>query len=168
MIVLSDDQARLLELFERLPADLQEQAIEVLGRLNDRDTHAGPFGWLLGYHYVEAGPGHARCTLEIADIHLNPSGVAHGGVLCTLADAALGAAAHHTVEAGQRCVTAELKVNFLKAIRPGRVTATATVVHKGSRLVVVTGEVHDDAGALVGVALGTFAVIAREKKEAAG
>ena len=168
MTALTDDQARLLELFERLPADLQEQAIGVLERLNDRDTHAGPFGWLLGYQYVEAGQGHARCTLEIADLHLNPSGVAHGGVLCTLADAALGAAAHHTLEPGKRCVTAELKVNFLKAIRPGRVMATATVVHKGSRLVVVTGEVHDDAGALLGVALGTFAVIARGKNQTAG
>ena len=115
MTVLTDDQARLLELFERLPADLQGQAIEVLDHLNDRDTHAGPFGWLLGYHYVEAGPGQARCTLEIADVHLNSSGVAHGGVLCTLADAALGAAAHHSQELGLRFVTDELKVNFYKA-----------------------------------------------------
>jgi acyl-coenzyme A thioesterase PaaI-like protein len=97
MTALSEKQARLLELFDRLPAEAQAEALDALDRLADRDPHAGPFGWLLGYHYVASGPGHARCTLEITGIHLNPSGVAHGGVLCTLADAAMGAAAYKTL-----------------------------------------------------------------------
>jgi len=52
-------------------------------------------------------------------------------------------------------------VNCLKPILPGRVTANATVLHKGGRLVVVSGEIHNEAGDLVGVALGTFVIIRR-------
>jgi uncharacterized protein (TIGR00369 family) len=163
-MTLGDRQARLLELFDRLPPEVQGQAIEAIDHLTDRDAHAGAFGWLLGYHYVDAELGHARCILDVTDIHLNSSGVAHGGVLCTLADAAMGAAAYNSLEPDQRCVTAELKVNFLKPIVPGRVTAGATIVQKGTRLIVVTAEMHDEAGDLVGIALGTFAIIARDRR----
>ena len=158
----TDSQTRLLELFERLPPELGPLALETLERLAERDGHAGPFGWLLGYHYVEAGPGHARCVLDVAEPHLNPSGVAHGGILCTLADAAMGAAVYWMLEPDQRCVTAELKVNYLKPVPPGLITAGATVVQKGNRLAVVTAEIHDAAGDMVGVALGTFAIIRRD------
>jgi uncharacterized protein (TIGR00369 family) len=163
-----DKHALLQELFEQLPAHVQAQALAAVERLTDRDPHAGPFGWLLGYHYPETDAGHARCIMDVTDIHLNPSGVAHGGVLCTLADAAMGAAAQDALEPDQRCVTAELKVNFLKAIPPGRIIADATVVHSGSRLVVATAEIHNADGDLVGVALGTFAVIARGKRHTSG
>jgi len=161
MAGLSDTQNRLLELFDQIPTELQPMALATLERLQSPDQHAGPFGWLLGYRYLETGPGHARCTLDVAQPHLNPSGVAHGGVLCTLADAAMGAAIHWMLDPNQRCVTAELKVNCLKPILPGRVTANATVLHKGGRLVVVSGEIHNAAGELVGVALGTFAIVRR-------
>lgn len=164
MTHVTDTQARLLELFRQLPAEVQAQALEAVEHLTRRDAHAGPFGWLLGYHYPEAGGDHARCVMDITDIHLNPSGVAHGGVLCTLVDAAMGAAAYDALGPELRCVTAEIKVNFLKAIPPGRITASATVLHKGSRLVVASAEVHNTAGDLVGIALGTFAVIARSKR----
>ncbi len=161
MATLNDTQSRLLELFDQIPPELHSMALDTLERLQTPDPHAGPFGWLLGYRYIETSPGHARCTLDVAEPHLNPGGVAHGGVLCTLADAAMGAAVHWMLEPDQRCVTAELKVNCLKPILPGRVTASATVLHKGGRLVVVSGEIHNEAGELVGVALGTFAIVRR-------
>lgn len=164
MSELSETQAHLLQLFKQLPDDIQAEALLAVENLTDRDPHAGPFGWLMGYHYSEASTGHSRCEMEIGAVHLNPSGVAHGGVLCTLIDSAMGAAAYNALEPDQRCVTAELKINFLKAIPPGRITAVANVLHRGSRLVVASAEVHNADGELVGIGIGTFAVIARSKR----
>lgn len=166
MATLNDTQSRLLSLFDQIPTELQSMALATLERLQKPDPHSGPFGWLLGYRYVEAGPGQARCTLDVGEPHLNPGGVAHGGVLCTLADAAMGAAVHWMLDPDQRCVTAELKVNCLKPILPGRIIASATVIHKGGRLVVVSSEIHSEAGDLVGVALGTFAIVRRTPAKA--
>jgi uncharacterized protein (TIGR00369 family) len=56
-------------------------------------------------------------------------------------------------------VTAELKLNYLAPVISGVVTATASVVNIGRRLAVVTCEVHDATGKLVGLAQGTFAII---------
>jgi uncharacterized protein (TIGR00369 family) len=129
----SDQQTRLLELFEGLPPALQSTALQAVEHLAGREPHTGPFGWLMGYRCIETGAGRARYILDVDAMHLNSSGVAHGGVLCTLADAVMGSAAYSTLEPEQRCVTAELKVNFLKPIPPGRITADARVMHKGSR-----------------------------------
>ena len=161
MAAETPEQARVLQLYNALPGTLRRVAIEILERLSHRDARTGPFGWLMGYHYVEAGPGRVQCTMEVTTAHTNPSKVAHGGVLCTLADAAMGGAVHVALEPGQRVVTAELKVNYLKPVPTGRITAEATVVQRGKRLAVVTAEIRDAAGQLVGVALGTFAIIPR-------
>src|SRR3546814_21023741 len=44
----------------------------------------------LGVEVLEARPGFARCAMTIADRHLNPHGVCHGGVLFTFADSTFG------------------------------------------------------------------------------
>src|SRR2546430_8334267 len=47
----------------------------------------------LGFRLIEVGPGTA--TMEIVvdtDKHANPMGTIHGGVLCDIADAAIGTA----------------------------------------------------------------------------
>jgi uncharacterized protein (TIGR00369 family) len=163
----TETHSRLLSLFEQLPEELQPMVLDTLERLGDRDERAGPFGWLLGYHYTGAEGGEATCVLDVSEQHLNPSGVAHGGILCTVADAAMGGAVHRRLPAEQRCVTAELKVNYLKPIFPGEVTAQATVVHIGRRLAVATAEIYDQTGQTVGVALGTFAIISRSRPSAA-
>ena len=89
----------------------------------------------------------------------NPGKIAHGGVVFTLADSAMGAAVFMMLQPGQRSVTAELKLNYLAPVAGGTVTATANVVKRGNRLAVVTAEVRDDRDRLIGLAQGTFAIV---------
>ena len=155
----SSETSRIEALLAALPEPVRAQALATLERYADRDPHTGPFGWQLGLHYVSREPGRTSCTIDVDASYYNPGGVAHGGVIFTLADSAMGAAVHTLLEPGQRCTTAELKLNYIAPVIKGKTTATATVINKRRRLAVVTAEVHDERGELVGLAQGTFAII---------
>ncbi len=165
MADLSDTQARVVELFGSLPPEAQTVALDALQHLNKRDRIAGPFGWLVGYRYTSHGSGECECEIEVTASHLNPGSIAHGGVIYTLADAAMGAAVMALLEPGKRCVTAELKVNYLKPVAAGRVTAHATVVRLGRHLATVTTDLRDDDREVVAIGLGTFAILSRHFRE---
>lgn len=82
-------------------------------------------------------------------------GTLHGGVYCDLADLAMGYAYASTLGEGESFTTIELKINFLRAVRQGTVTADARVVKAGSALGYVECEVKDEAGKLVAKAAST-------------
>lgn len=156
---LTGDQARLIELFDGLPPEVQAVALDALRHLADREHIGGPFTWLLGAHITRREPGHAECELQVTQSHLNPARIAHGGVVYSLADIAMGTAVMAMLEPGNRCVTAELKVNYLEAVAKGRVIASANVVRLGGRLATATAEIRSDDGELVAIAVGTFAIV---------
>jgi acyl-CoA thioesterase len=157
---------RVLDLLAALPPAARALALANIARWAERDPHTGPFGWQIGLRYIERAPGRVTAMIDVDPAHHNPGGVAHGGVMFTLADSAMGAATFTLLEPGQRCTTAELKLNYIAPIIKGKVTATATVVSKRRRLAVVTAEVRDENGELVGLAQGTFAIIRGEAQRA--
>jgi uncharacterized protein (TIGR00369 family) len=59
-------------------------------------------------------PGEAVIELAADRQHANPMGTLHGGVLCDIADAAMGIAS--TLAEGETFATIELKINFLKPV----------------------------------------------------
>ncbi len=75
---------------------------------------------------------------EAQERHRNPMGTLHGGVLCDVADAAMGIAYASTLGEGETFTTLELKINFLKPVRAGKLVATGRVV-KGGRTVGLVG-----------------------------
>jgi acyl-CoA thioesterase len=119
-----------------------------------------PFADLMGLVVSRPRDGRCRASFVVAAEHLNPNRVAHGGTLYTMADTAMGAAIHSVLERGSACVTIELKMNYLKPVREGRVICTAKVIQCGKRIAVVEAEVKNQ-GVLVAKAIGTFAVIPR-------
>jgi uncharacterized protein (TIGR00369 family) len=116
-----------------------------------------PFADLLGITVAHHEPGKARLELPLRPELANSWGVAHGGVVMTLADVALGVAAITRVEGGRGAATIELKVSF---IRPGtgRLLAEGRCLEAGRSLAFCEGEVTDTEGKLVAKALGTFRV----------
>ena len=161
----NDDEAQILERYRALSPELQELAKEVLNHLEERDTRTGPFGALLGYYHAVVSPGVVDCTLMVSSTHLNPIGIAHGGALYTMVDAAMGSAVLSMLPPDKLCVSAEIKMNYLKPVHPGRVVAHAKVLQCGNRLAVVTAEVANDAHEIVGFALGTFAILNRQPRQ---
>src|SRR5207245_2477746 len=72
-----------------------------------------PFYGLLGIELVSAGEGRAEVRLKLGDELLNVQGIAHGGVLATLADSACGLAVRTALEPGRRHVTIQLSIQYL-------------------------------------------------------
>src|SRR5882757_9647324 len=114
-----------------------------------------PIARLLGFVPKSIEPGHAIFEMEADERHHNPMGTLHGGVYCDLADAAMGYAYAATLREGETFTTIELKINFLRAVRQGRLTAEARVVKAGSALGYVECNVTDHAGKLVARASST-------------
>src|SRR5262245_62261088 len=114
-----------------------------------------PIGRLLGFVLKVIEPGHAVFEMEADEQHHNPKGTLHGGIYCDLADAAMGYPYASNLAEGESFTTVELKINFLRAVRQGRLTAEARVVKAGGSLGYVECDVTDQAGKLVARASST-------------
>jgi uncharacterized protein (TIGR00369 family) len=125
----------------------------------ERETF--PVARLLGLVFAELGPGRAVFTLDVGERHHNPMGTLHGGVMTDLADSAMGWAFAATLADGEAFTTVELKVNFLRAVREGLLTAEASVVKGGATIGYVECEVKDEQGRLVAKAASTCLRIKR-------
>ena len=104
---------------------------------------------LVGFTLTSIAPGHARIAFEAGAQHANPMGTLHGGILCDVADAAMGLAYASTLEEGESFTTLELKINFLKPVWKGRLRADGRVVRSGKTIGLVECDVTDEAGSLV-------------------
>src|ERR1700732_4995239 len=61
---------------------------------------------------TRSGTGRSTIEFEASGRFPNPMGTLHGGVLCDLADAAMGVAYSSTLAEGETFTTIELKMNF--------------------------------------------------------
>jgi uncharacterized protein (TIGR00369 family) len=115
-----------------------------------------PIARTLGFHLVSMERDHAVFELA-ADLtrHANPMGTLHGGVLCDLADAAMGYSWATGLEDGETFTTLELKINFFKPVFRGTLRAEGRVVRRGRTVGYVEADVTDEKGALVAKAAST-------------
>ncbi|MDB5989875.1 MAG: thioesterase [Herbaspirillum sp.] len=87
---------------------------------------------LLGFRIVEIGQAMAVIELDAdAECHGNQQGTVHGGLLCELADAAIGTAHSTLMEAGESFTSIDLKATFLRPVWQSRLRAHARVMHGG-------------------------------------
>jgi uncharacterized protein (TIGR00369 family) len=114
-----------------------------------------PIARLIGFTIRSIEPGHAVMEMEAGPQHANPMGTLHGGVLCDLADAAMGMAYASALDEGETFTTLELKINFLKPVWTGRLVATGRVVKGGHTVGLVECDVNDDKDRLVARASST-------------
>ena len=123
----------------------------------------------LGLTYEVMEDDHAVVSLELNEDKRNVRDVAHGGIVASLIDVAMGtAAAGGNYSTWQRyVVTLELKVNYLAPARGSKLTATAKVVKGGARTFVVECRVMTDLGEECAMALGTFITRRRTEEDAA-
>ena len=126
--------------------------------------HRSPFHELLDIH-SSAADGKSRIELFVDHRHLRSLGIAHGGVLATLLDCALGMAASSKAPADHYTVTVQLNCNFIRPAWEGEtLIATGAALHVGRQTAVSRGEVHTTAGALVGSGSATCMFLAHTEK----
>jgi uncharacterized protein (TIGR00369 family) len=125
-----------------------------------------PIGRLLGFVLKSIEPGRAVFEMVADERHHNPMGTLHGGIYCDLADAAMGYAYAATLGEGETFTTVELKINFFRPVRKGKLTAEASVLRAGANLGYVECDVKDGEGKLVARAASTCIKL-REARPAA-
>ncbi len=121
-----------------------------------------PFITELGLQLAGLAPGECRSLLMLAPRHLQQDGYVHAGVQATVADHTAGAAAATLIGPGQSVLTAEFKINLLRAAGGDRLTCVATVLKPGRTLCFVESEVYcssDGTSRLVAKASVTLCVI---------
>lgn len=95
-----------------------------------------PVAALIGFEPVRAERGSAVFRLDARrDKHANPMGTIHGGILCDVADAAMGMACATLLELGESFTTIELRMTYLRPVLDAQLEARARVVHSGKSLV---------------------------------
>jgi uncharacterized protein (TIGR00369 family) len=116
-----------------------------------RDNSAG-FLKLLGISIDEADPDRVALSIEVGPDHLQPHGVTHGGIYCSLVETAASIGGHlwiSATEPGSSVVGVANNTDFLRPWTGGRLVATATPVHRGRSQQLWSVEVTNPAGKLV-------------------
>lgn len=95
----------------------------------------------IGIRLVDCGPGWCESELLVTPRHLQHGGIVHAGVQATMADHTAGAAATTMLDTGRHVVTAEFKINLLRAARSEHLTCRADVLKSGRSIIVVEADV---------------------------
>jgi len=139
---------------------ISESELSLLERLMQKPS---PASRLVGFEVPEAGDGRAVVTLQAGPQHTNPMGTMHGGILCDIADAAMGIAFASTLVLGESFTTVELKINFLRPVRDEQLRAKGRVVQRGRGVGYTECEVTDEKGRLIAKANSTCLVLRGEQ-----
>lgn len=118
-----------------------------------------PYDAHMGFRLVTWSPEGAVVDVEVDGRFANPTGVLHGGVLMGLADSAMGLTVTGLLAAGQAGTNTDVQVRFLRPTKSGRLVATARVVRRGRRTLVLECDIADAAGKLVARASSNFLVL---------
>jgi uncharacterized protein (TIGR00369 family) len=121
-----------------------------------------PVGRLIGFETKEVADGRAVVTLAAGSQHANPMGTLHGGILCDIADAAMGVAFASTLATDESFTTIELKINFFRPVWEAALKAEGKVVRRGSSLGYVECEITDENAPLIAKAASTCLVLRGE------
>ena len=136
-----------------LQPDLRERA-----KANDV-----PVTRLIEFEAKDIRDGRAGVTLSAGPQHANPMGTLHGGILCDIADAAMGIAFASTLAPEESFTTVELKINFFRPVWQAQLKAEGTVVRRGQTIGYVECTITDEGNRLVAKAASTCMVLRDQK-----
>ena len=114
------------------------------------------FYQLLSIRIEEVRDNYARLSIKIEKKHIQFLETVHGGVIASLADSAAAWAVYGSNNLKGIPVTVEMKINFLKPVKSGKLIAEARNIHKGSRIFVSDVEVKNGKGNLIAKSLVTY------------
>lgn len=123
------------------------------------EVSLAPIADLIGFTLASVQRGEAVLELQTNGNHANPMGTLHGGVLCDVADAAMGIAFASTLDEDESFTTLELKINYLRPVWIEKLRAMAKVVNRGRTIGMVECDIFNSADALVARSSSTCMVL---------
>lgn len=122
-------------------------------------TNDVPIARLIGFEAKDIADGRATVVLAAGPQHANPMGTLHGGVLCDIADAAMGMAFASTLTPEESFTTIELKINFFRPVWQAQLKAEGTVIRRGNTIGYMECTITDEKNRLVAKAASTCMVL---------
>ena len=136
---------------------------DVAQRICRGDSAPPPVARLIGFTLTSLAPGQAHIAFEAGAQHANPMGTLHGGMLCDIADAAMGLAYASTLGEGETCTTLERTMNVLKPVWQARLHAIGRVATHGRTIGLVECDILDAQEALIARASSTCMTLRGEQ-----
>lgn len=135
--------------------------LDIFRLVRDRKIQLPPLIVHMGIECTRVEAGEVESTLPPNTDLNNMGGTLHGGVLATLLDSTMGAAAHTVQAPGVGVATVSLTITYLRPLREADMPASTVgkVVNQTRNLTYASGEVRDRKGRLVAHAVGTFAAL---------
>jgi uncharacterized protein (TIGR00369 family) len=128
-----------------------------LQQMRDR-VRGMAFNQLVGIRLVRVHQDGVTIDCKLRPELMNAHGVLHGGVTATMADAAVGIAI--TTRLGRpAATTVEMKLNYMRPVTSGKITARARILRMGSTLCVGRVDLFDDERQQVAAALVTYMLL---------
>jgi 1,4-dihydroxy-2-naphthoyl-CoA hydrolase len=123
---------------QRVPLALPRAQPRLLGpcrQIDVQPTPQAPFDKELGLVFTEISPDRTQAQLDVQPKLLQPMGIVHGGVYCSIVESLASVAAYTWLQAngGGSVVGVNNNTDFLRAINSGTVYGAATPVHRGRR-----------------------------------
>jgi len=97
-----------------------------------KQGEASPFYKLLNMRIEEVRQNYARLSIKVEKKHIQLLETVYGGVIASLADSAAAWAIFGCNNLTTTPVTIEMKINFLKPVKSGKIVAEARNIHTGT------------------------------------
>jgi uncharacterized protein (TIGR00369 family) len=147
---------------EALRAPKTSDQLDRLRKMLRREVSGPPIAKLIGFFPTHFALGLSVMEMDTDERHANPMGTLHGGVICDLADAAMGTAMASTLEADESFTTLSLTSNYFKPIWRAHLSATGRVTKRTRTLGLIECDVEDEQGSLVAKVFSTCMVLRGE------
>ena len=118
-----------------------------------------PFNALLGVRLLRFHTDGVTIGCTVRQELRNAAGVLHGGVAATLVDVAVGVALTRHLGRPRAATTVELKINYLRPVKDGKVTARAHIVRVGRHLCTARVDVFNGSKEPAAVAIVTYMIL---------
>ncbi len=118
-----------------------------------------PFIKLMGMRLLSSGGGKSVMECRIRPLLKNSGGTLHGGVMGALVDMSLATALRSVMPLSSGMTTVEYKVNFLKPVPEGVVTAYGNILRLGKTIAAGTTEIRNEAGEVVAFGSATYYIL---------
>jgi uncharacterized protein (TIGR00369 family) len=129
-------------------------------------TSRVPVEALIGFSVETLGDGQAVGWLDAGPQHANPMGTLHGGILCDVADAAMGMAFVTTLEPDESFTTMSLTINFFRPVWDARLRFDARIVNRSRKTGYLECDITDQDGKRIAKAMCTCTVLRGEQARA--
>ena len=123
-----------------------------------------PFVKLMGMKLLSSGGGKSVMRCRIRPLLRNTAGTLHGGVMGALVDMSVATALRSVMDLSCWMTTVEYKVNFLKPVSEGIVTAYGTILRLGTTIAVGATEIRNDEGEVVAFGSATYYILKKPER----